>query len=259
MAEQDGDRLLLEKYPQYVKRLTNGKIRIDWASFRRGQKETAMPEPQQSKPEKSWSNRILRSGDLAIDDVLFNPFNWRIHPRGQQTALNGALSEVGWVQQVVVNETTGHLIDGHLRVQLAERHSEKVVPAVWVSLSEDEEKLVLASLDPIGAMAATDRQKLSELLLDIETENEGLQEFLSELSGELPEIDATAEWAGMPAFDNPGYGERHIILHFGSEEAVQEFALLIGREITPKTRYLWFPPQEESHPLDWQYRSEIEE
>ena len=37
----------------------------------------------------------------------------------QQRAVEGALQEVGWVQQVLVNRTTGHLVDGHLRVELA--------------------------------------------------------------------------------------------------------------------------------------------
>ena len=82
------------------------------------------------------------------------------------------LEEVGWVQQVIVNKRTGNLIDGHLRCQLAAREGAQTIPVVYVDVSEDEEALVLATLDPIGAMAATDKQKLDELFAGIESENE---------------------------------------------------------------------------------------
>jgi len=56
-----------------------------------------------------YENRIKRSGTIKVDEVLFNPDNWRVHPYYQQEALRGVLEQIGWVQQVVVNETTGHL------------------------------------------------------------------------------------------------------------------------------------------------------
>jgi len=145
-----------------------------------------MASPHSDTP---WRNRIVRQGMLPVDDVLFNPFNWRIHPRGQQESLGDVLEQVGWVQQVIVNETTGHLVDGHLRVLLAERHNEGTVPAIWVSLSEEEEKLVLASLDPIGAMAVADQEKLDELLKDL---SQAEDEVLSEVAHQAAEAANTA-------------------------------------------------------------------
>jgi hypothetical protein len=38
----------------------------------------------------------------------------------------------------------------------------------YVDLSEDEERIILASLDPIGSMASADREELAELLSGIE-------------------------------------------------------------------------------------------
>ena len=101
---------------------------------------------------------------------MANPRNWRIHPKGQQDALGSVLDEVGWVQQVLVNRTTGNVVDGHLRVELAISRDEPAVPVLYVELSEDEEALVLASLDPLSAMAATDEDKLRELLAGVTTE-----------------------------------------------------------------------------------------
>ena len=75
-----------------------------------------------------WKNRIISSGTEAPDQLLANPLNWRVHPQDQQTALMDVLGEIGWVQEVIVNQRTGHLVDGHLRVVLALRNDETEVP-----------------------------------------------------------------------------------------------------------------------------------
>jgi hypothetical protein len=127
-------------------------------------------------------NRIVGSGEEPLDGILFNPRNWRIHPLSQQDALKGVLEEVGWVQQVIVNKHTGNLIDGHLRCQLAAREGQATVPVVYVDIDEAEEALVLATLDPIAAMAATDRVKLKELIDNVETENERVNKIMSDIA-----------------------------------------------------------------------------
>src|SRR5512133_3627929 len=125
----------------------------------------------QAKSKVVWKNRIVGHGDEPLDAILFNPANWRIHPKAQQDALEGVLSTVGWVQDVIVNKTTGHLVDGHLRCQVASRNGEKTIPVVYVELSEEEESLILATIDPIAAMAATDKQKLDELMQSIQSDD----------------------------------------------------------------------------------------
>ena len=121
-------------------------------------------------------------GDEPLDQIMFNPANWRIHPKEQQDALEGVLSEVGWVQDVIVNKRTGNLIDGHLRCQVAARNDEQTIPVVYVDLSEDEEAIILASLDPLAAMAATDKAKLEELLHQVHSDDERVQAMISEIA-----------------------------------------------------------------------------
>jgi len=111
------------------------------------------------------------------------------------------LEEVGWVQQVIVNKRTGNLIDGHLRCQLAAREGAQTIPVVYVDVSEDEEALVLATLDPIGAMAATDKQKLDELFQEINSDNENVQKMMAEIAEhngmfDLPSLDELADKYG---------------------------------------------------------------
>jgi len=129
-----------------------------------------------------FKNRIIGSGEEQLDQIQFNPRNWRVHPLNQQNALKGVLDEVGWVQEVIVNQRTGHLVDGHLRCQLAAREGAKTIPVKYVDLSEDEEALVLASIDPIAAMATTDREKLNELFQSINSDNENVQRLISEIA-----------------------------------------------------------------------------
>jgi len=144
-----------------------------------------------------YKNRIIGSGVEPLDNILFNPRNWRIHPLSQQDALKGVLEEVGWVQQVIVNKRTGNLIDGHLRCQLAAREGNTTIPVVYVDLEETEEDLILSTLDPIGAMAATDKQKLDELFRDIQSDNENIQKLITEIGAKEGIIPPDFEPVGI--------------------------------------------------------------
>ena len=79
------------------------------------------------RPLGTWRNRITGSGEEAPDQLLANPANWRIHPKAQQDAIAGALDQVGWVQQVLVNRRTGFVVDGHARVAIALSRGERAV------------------------------------------------------------------------------------------------------------------------------------
>ena len=120
---------------------------------------SAMPPTQ-----TPWTNRIVAHGEEAPDKLIAHEFNWRTHTTNQRHALASVLNEVGLVQSVVVNRTTGRLVDGHLRVELAKAQGQPTIPVVYVELSEEEERIILTTLDPIAAMATADRQRLTELL-----------------------------------------------------------------------------------------------
>ena len=133
--------------------------------------------------DAALKNRIVGHGEEAPEQLLANPRNWRIHPHLQEEALEGALAQVGWVQTVLVNRTTGHLIDGHLRVALAIRLGEPSLPVTYVELTEEEESLVLASLDPLAGMAAVDEDAFAALLGEITVDSAALADALSAVSG----------------------------------------------------------------------------
>lgn len=75
-----------------------------------------------------WQNRIIGSGVQPASAFKANQHNWRVHSLEQQIAQGQALDDLGWIQEVIVNETTGNLIDGHMRVALALQAGDAAVP-----------------------------------------------------------------------------------------------------------------------------------
>jgi hypothetical protein len=130
-----------------------------------------------------WRNRIVGEGSQPASAFTANPRNWRIHTAAQQAALSGVLDEVGWVQRVIVNRRTGHLLDGHERVAQALQAGDADVPYVEVDLDEREERLMLAMLDPIGAMAVTDQEAYDALLESVTAGDESVSQMVDDMLG----------------------------------------------------------------------------
>lgn len=142
----------------------------------------AKKQAKQAQPQ-TWRNRIVGGGEQPASQFMANPSNARIHPKQQQQALIGSLNEIGWIQNVIVNKTTGNVVDGHARIAEALKMGDETpVPYVEVELTEDEEKLALATLDPISAMAAYDKAQLDALLREVNTGDAALQTMLAELA-----------------------------------------------------------------------------
>jgi hypothetical protein len=161
-----------------------------------------------------WKNRIVGYAD--VDPATLTPHhgNWRLHPKAQQMALAGVLSEIGIVQNVLVNQRTGRLVDGHLRVELALEHKQPAIGVTYVDLSESEEAAILATLDPLSALAETDAEALGNLLGQFSFESSAVNDMLSGLL--MPaddglfadEPEATARRTVPPSCPTKPYGPR---------------------------------------------------
>lgn len=155
--------------------------------------EAVVVQDELAVVERSYRNRIVGYGEESPDELLANPYNFRVHPTEQAEALRGLLERVGWVQSVVKNNVTGHLVDGHLRVMDALRANEPLLPVTYVELSEEEERLVLSVFDRLAAMAVPDEQKLKELLERVAEENvvvgDELDVLLEKMMGEVHFFD----------------------------------------------------------------------
>ena len=137
-------------------------------------------------------SRIIGHVDVDPRTLNANPLNFRRHPKHQMDALRGSMAELGWVKGILVNKTTGNILDGHARVEEALAQGLDSVPVTMLELTEAEEKLALAVLDPITEMAVRDEQALTELLSGIDNDNELLSALLTSL-------DAQGGWDPDPA------------------------------------------------------------
>ena len=137
---------------------------------------------------RRWKSRVVGYGEEPPEKLLPHPANWREHPQRQRRALADVLGRVGWVDDVTVNRRTGRIINGHLRVRMAIERREPSVPVRYVDLSEDEERLVLATLDPITGLAVADTAALDELLQQVDAGEGALAEL----------IESVAADAGLP-------------------------------------------------------------
>ena len=142
-----------------------------------------------------YKNRIVEQKQMNPHDLKENPKNWRRHPKVQAEGLDAVLSEVGWVQSVILNRTTGHLIDGHLRIELAIRSNESEVPVNIVELSQEEEDAILASFDPLSAMAQTNHEALRDLISNITTTSPALKDLIDRIQKKNQIVPDTREIA----------------------------------------------------------------
>ena len=104
--------------------------------------------------------RYVKASDLAPD-----PRNPRRHPAAQRAALQSMLADVGIADAVIARETPEGLmlIDGHLRADL---DPDQLLPVLVTDLDGEEAGKVLATLDPITAMADMDSNALARLIAD---------------------------------------------------------------------------------------------
>jgi hypothetical protein len=178
-----------------------------------------------------WKNRIVGLTMEVPEDLLANPFNPRRHPGGQRDAMRGSLNELGWIDAVIVNDTTGRMVDGHLRCEEAISEGTPVIPVLHVELTEEEERLALAIFDPISAMAKNDSERLEDLIASISTTNPALNDLLASLSGE--DIDG----APIHPPPKPKAGNTLVVI-FADPDTYAEFCgglnLIPGNGVTDK-------------------------
>jgi hypothetical protein len=111
---------------------------------------------------------------VPASDLRPNPKNWRTHPKAQADALRGVLAEVGLADACLARELPDGslmLIDGHLR---AETLGDGEVPVLILDVNEAEADKILATLDPLAAMAGKDAEQLASLLGQLKEQDDNL-------------------------------------------------------------------------------------
>ena len=129
-------------------------------------------------------DRIVELVRVPASELLPNPKNWRTHPTAQADALKGVLAEVGIADAVIARRLEDGqlmLLDGHLRTETL---GDQLVPVLVLDVDEVEGDKILATLDPLAALAETNAANLDALLRNVDTGNEALSQMLADLADE---------------------------------------------------------------------------
>ena len=127
-------------------------------------------------------DRIKELRRVRACELIPNAMNYRAHPQCQRDALRGLLEEVGYADALLARELpdgTLEIVDGHLR---AETTPDQDVPVLILDLDDAEATKVLATLDPLAAMAEVDREKLESLIHEIDTGCDALRDMLGSMA-----------------------------------------------------------------------------
>jgi ABC-type lipoprotein export system ATPase subunit len=133
-------------------------------------------------------DRIKELRRVPASSLRDNPRNWRTHSEAQLAALRQMLERLGFAGAELVRERDDgelELIDGHARKSIM---GDEVIPVLVTDLTPEESDLLLATFDPIGAMAGADQDKLADLLKDLEIDG-SLKTMLDDLAGLSPESE----------------------------------------------------------------------
>ena len=158
---------------------------------------------------------------VRASELQANPKNWRVHPSAQRSALSGVLDEIGYADALLVRETPDglELIDGHLRADLT---PDAIVPVLVLDLDEKEADKLLATLDPLAAMAEPDIGAFERLVEGVETSDMAVQGLIAAVAGgELKALAPIASEDLPPIPDDDLYREQYGVIVICEDEADQ--------------------------------------
>lgn len=126
-------------------------------------------------------DRIVKLVRVPANELQAHPKNFRVHSGTQLDAIKATLEEIGFAGAELGRELPGgqiQIIDGHARARIA---GESVVPVLILDLDDMETDKLLATYDPIGAMADTNREILASLTDDLETNSDEFDKLIADI------------------------------------------------------------------------------
>ena len=173
----------------------------------------------------------------TISDLIPAPYNPRkdIQPGdAEYEKLKRSLKEFGYVEPVIWNVQTGHVVGGHQRLKVLRELGETEIDCVIVDLPDAQEKALNIALNKISN--DWDKEKLAELLEDLQSTDIDL----TVIGFDSAELDAVLNLDSDDDFDDDGY--------FGDErEKTYNLYRLNEYDETRTAGYYQFPTLKACH------------
>src|SRR5512138_1938348 len=141
----------------------------------------------------------LRLEWIEAGSLNENPANWRRHSPEQLQSIKDLLQDpdIGWAGACLYNERTKRLIDGHARKSVADPSTP--IPVLVGDWSEEAERKILATLDPVGAMAQGDPAAYAALVESITAESLWVRDLLHNTQAGLDALEEEPEDVEEPS------------------------------------------------------------
>jgi len=198
-----------------------------------------------------------------LDKLKPNPANPNKHPDRQVDLLVKLITTHGWRHPITVSNRSGFVVAGHCRLLAAAKMGLEQVPIDEQDFASAAEELaVLVADNQIPELAEIEGLKMADILCELDQVNYPLEmtalsaeEIHNYIIGPTNMPKPEDEWQGMPEYDNEDKtGFRRLIVHFGTQKAIDEFSKLVQQGITDKTKSIWFPFLENEKEFDKRYK-----
>ena len=177
--------------------------------------------------------------------------NPRLHSELQIIQIATSIKEFGFINPILADEKN-MILAGHGRFLASQRLELDKVPVVVVEgLSEAQKKALVIADNKIASNSEWDEDLLWEEIRKLNELGFDIKKLAFEEMEVLPMIDPnvvsdlTGEWEDMPEFtEDDKTAFRTILVHFTCEEDVDKFSKLVKQSFTDKTKFMWYPEQE---------------
>lgn len=198
---------------------------------------------------------------VALSALIPYARNARTHSEAQVAEIAGSIREFGFTNPVLIDNDKG-IIAGHGRVLAARKLSIEQVPCIRLDhLTDTQRRAYIIADNKIALSADWDYNLLAIELEEVEASELDLSvtgfsateiDWIKN-AAELVE-DSAGEWQDMPEFEQENkQAFRRLIINFKSQEHIDRFAELLKQQITDKTKYLWFPKEENADMASHRY------
>ena len=209
---------------------------------------------------------MLEIKEISLTDL--NPYenNPRLHSSQQIDQIAASISEFGFVNPVLVDKAN-MIIAGHGRYMAAKKLGLDSVLAIELpDLTNAQKKALVIADNKIAMNSSWDQEvlwdeirNLNELGFDLDLIGFNEIEIMPMLDAGTVR-DLAGEWDGMPEFAQEDLRpHRTVLVHFKTDEDVEEFAEMVGQRLTDKTKFIWHPEQEDRKHSQFEYAVEGDE
>lgn len=204
----------------HYQKLTRENLRMSRKNAKQSDAQSAMQTCSPSASGSSWRSRIIALEQHYASELTVHPANWRTHATTQQSAMRQALDTLGIADALLIYSSAEHgtatIIDGHMRQSL---EPQQLWPCLRLDVSDDEALALLATHDPLGAMAGAAQPALERILAGVASTHAHLSSTLADIAALQGLAALQAPPGGQPEAQGGGAGSsEHTALGNDSQE-----------------------------------------